>query len=354
MRKKSKQFLYDIMNTPSLSGYEQPVQAIVREYAEGFADEVYTDVHGNVIATKNPAAPVRVMVEGHCDQVGLMIQNIDDSGMLHIATIGGVEPETLVAHVVTVHTANGPVPGVIGRKPIHLLSPEERESEKLKVEDLWLDIGAKDKATAEKLVEIGDPATFRLQWVPLQQDLISSPGCDDKAGVFVAMEALRLVPTNQLSCAVYAVSTVQEEIGLRGAKTSAFGIDPHASITVEVTHATDYPGVDEKRTGKIEMCKGPGLDRGANINPVLRDILIKAAKERDIIYQTLPQPAGAPNNANFIQVSRSGVATAIVRIPNRYMHTPVEIISLGDLDNAVKIVTEALTHIDENTDFTPM
>ncbi len=354
MRDKSLEFFKQLVMTPCPSGFEQPAQRIVRAYAAEFADDVRTDVHGNVIAVRNAAAPVRVMLAGHVDQVGLMVQYIADSGMLHIAAIGGIDAKVLLSQRVTVHTAKKPIAGVIGRKPIHLLTAEDRAKEKLEVEDLWVDIGAKDKAAAERLVEIGDPITFDLHYTPLQQDLIAAPGCDDKVGVFVAMEALRLIPKSKLKCAVYAVSTVQEELGLRGARTSAFGIDPHAGIAVDVTHATDYPGVDEKRTGKIVVRKGPTIARGPNINPALRDILVKSAEARKLPYQTDPEPRGTGTDANAIQINRAGVAAALVSIPNRYMHGPCEIVALCDLENAARMIAEALTRIDDTTDFTPM
>jgi putative aminopeptidase FrvX len=353
MRDKSLQFLKDLIFAPSPSGYEQPAQEVVRRYAADFADDIRTDVHGNVMAIRNADAPVRVMLAGHCDQIGLMVQHIADSGMLHIAAIGGWDPKVLIGQRVLVHAAEGALPGVIGRKPIHLMPAEARASEKLEVEELWVDIGAKDQAAAEKLVAIGDCITVEPHFTALQQDLVAAPGLDDKVGVYVVMEALRLVPKGKLKCAVYAVSTVQEEVGLRGAHTSAYGINPHAGIAVDVTHATDYPGVDPKRTGKVELRKGPSVARGANINPPLRALIVQAAQERKIPYQNDPAPRGTGTDANAIQISRAGVAAGLVSIPNRYMHSPVEIVSLEDLDNAAKLLAQTLTYIDESTDFTP-
>ena len=353
MRKASRKFFDDLIKTPSPSGYEYPVQAVVRKYAESFADEVHTDVHGSVIAVKNPDAPVRVMLAGHCDQIGMLIQYVEDSGMLRCAAIGGVDPTVIIASVVTVHTASGPINGVIGRKPIHLLSAEQRKNEKHDVEGLWIDIGVKDKKAAEKLVEIGDPVTFPLRSLPLQGDLIAATGCDDKVGVYAVMEALRRLAKADLKCAVYAVSTVQEELGLRGARTSAFGIDPHVGIAVDVTHATDYPGVDPKRVGEVKLGKGPAVARGGNINPVLREIIVKAAKEKKIAFQTEPAPRATGTDANAIQINRAGVAAALISVPNRYMHSSVEVISLADLENVAKLVAETVLRIDETCDFTP-
>ncbi|MFO7947743.1 MAG: M20/M25/M40 family metallo-hydrolase, partial [Armatimonadota bacterium] len=194
----------------------------------------------------------------------------------------------------------------------------------------------------------------QLQYLPLQQDFIASPGCDDKVGVFVVMEALRQIPAGKLNCAVHAVATVQEELGLRGATTSAFGIDPHAGIAVDVTHATDYPGVEAKKSGDIKVGKGPAVSRGANVNTKLRQLIIEAAEDREIDYQNEPAPRATGTDANAIQINRAGVASALISIPNRYMHTSGEIVSLSDLENAARLVAETLTRIDEDTDFIPM
>jgi endoglucanase len=354
MREESKAFFQAIMEAPSPSGFETPVQAIVREYAGRFADEISTDVHGNVIAVRNPGAPVRVMLAGHCDQIGFMIRHIEETGVLRIAAIGGIDPKVISGHTVTVHTENGPVNGVIGRKAIHLMTSKERQSGKVKIEDLWIDIGAEDREAAEEMVSIGDVATFQLNYTPLHGDLVAAPGCDDKVGVFVAMEALRQIPADELDCAVYAVSTVQEELGLRGARTSAFSIDPHAGIAIDVTHATDYPGVEAKKAGDITIGKGPALPKGANINARLRTILTGAAQAQGIEYQNEPTPRATGTDANVIQITRAGVAAALIGIPNRYMHTAVEIVSLSDLQDAATLLAAALTRIDEETDFIPM
>ncbi len=352
MRQASWEFLERMLSTPSPSGYEQPVQGIVREYASEFADEVRTDVHGNVIAARNPGAPMKVMLAGHCDQIGMMVKYIEDDGVIRFSSIGGADPSVVVGTELTVHTAKGPIAGVVGRKAIHLMSAEDMKGG-LRLKDLWVDIGAKDKKEAQKLVEIGDPITFRLGCTRLQRDLVAAPGMDDKVGVYVAMEALRLVPKTKLKCGVYAVSTVQEEIGLRGARTSAFGIDPQAGIAVDVTHASDYPAGDAAQSGEIKLKAGPAVARGANINPPLRDIILKAAKDRKVPYQNEPAPGGTGTDANAIQVNRAGVAAALISIPNRYMHSAVEVVSLADLDNAAKLIAETLTRINEKTDFTP-
>ena len=354
MRKDFMDLLEKLMAVPSPSGFEQPAQRVVREWVAPYADEVQTDLHGNVIAIKNPEGYPRVMLAGHCDQIGLMVQSITAEGFLNFVAIGGIDAAVVPGLKVYVHSSIGKVlTGVIGRKAIHLMTAEERSKPQLELRNFWIDIGAKDKKEAEKMVDVGDPVTFELGLEKLSKDLVVSAGFDDKVGSFVVMEALRLLADKKLNCAVYAVSTVQEEIGLRGARTSAYGVDPQLGIAVDVTHATDYPGADKSR-GECDLAKGPVIARGANINPVLGKMLVDVAKAKKIPYQIEPAPGGTGTDANAMQISRAGVATALVSIPNRYMHTPVEVVSLKDLENAAKLLAETLLGIGPKTDFTPM
>ena len=353
MNKDSLQFLSALIDAPSPSGFEQPVQRVVRERAKQYADEICTDLHGNVIALKNPKGSPRVMLAGHCDQIGFMVQHITGEGYLKVASIGGIDPTVVPGNRVVVHSKKGPIMGLVGRKPIHLLNADER-GKKLELDEMFVDIGAKDKKDAEKHVEIGDCATFELGLRKLSSDLVVGPGFDDKVGSFIVMEVLRLLADKPLKCALYSVSTVQEEIGLRGACTSAFGIDPMVGIAVDVTHATDYPGVDAAKTGEIKMGEGPAIARGPNINPVLGELLLDTAKAKKIPYQVEPAPRGTGTDANAIQITRSGVAAGLVSVPNRYMHTPIEVVSLKDLENTAKLLAETVLRIDGNVDFVPM
>jgi len=352
MRKESLEFLRKLIEAPSPSGYEQPAQKIVRRYMEPYASEVRTDVHGNVIGVCNPGGKLRVMLAGHCDEIGFMVTHITNEGYIHFAAIGGVDAVVAVSQRAYIHTGNGKILGAIGRKAIHLMDADDRKKVP-KIEDLWLDIGAKDKKEAQKLVEIGDPITFTAGFEPLRNNLAVARGFDDRVGAFVATETLRLLRRKKPKVAVYAVSTVQEELGLRGAKTSAFGVDPHVGIAIDVGHATDYPGAEKKRVGDVAVGKGPILHRGANINPVVGKRLIDTAKRRKIPYQLTGEPRATGTDANAIQLTRSGVAAALVSIPNRYMHTPVEVVSLDDLDNAAKLLAEFCLSLSERADFTP-
>lgn len=354
MRKESLHFLRRLIETPSPSGFEQPVQRLVREYVAPYADEVRTDVHGNVIAVKNPGGYPRVMLAGHCDQIGMMVQHISEDGYIYVAAIGGIDTAVMAGLPVVVHNDRGPIIGVIGRKPVHLLKAEERGKASTDMSELFIDIGAKDKDDAKSRVEIGDPVTFHLHMDTLMNDLVAGPGFDDKVGSFVVSETLRLIGDKKLTCAVYAVSTVQEEIGLRGARTSAYGIDPQVGIAVDVTHGTDYPGCDCKKTGECKLGEGPTIARGPNINPVLRKLLQETADKKKIPWQPEPEPRATGTDANSIQISRAGVATALVSIPNRYMHTPVEIVHLSDLEHAAELLAEACLRIKKDADFTPL
>ncbi|RME39700.1 MAG: M42 family peptidase [Planctomycetota bacterium] len=352
MRKESYQFLKAIQETPSPSGFEQPVQRIVRRRMKPYADRIETDVHGNVVVALNPEGKPRVMLAGHCDQIGLMVRYIDDNGYLFVSSIGGIDPSVLPGSLVVVHTAHGPVEGVIGRRPIHVLKPEERGA-KVELRELWVDIGAKDRKEAEQVVAVGDAVTFRLGVTHLGRDLIASPALDNKCGVFVVMEALRLCSTKKLRCALFAVSTVQEEIGLRGARTSCYNVDPQVGIAVDVTHATDYPDIDKRVNGTVSLGKGPVLSRGPNVNPRLEAMLAQAAKSKRIPLQYEAAPGGTPTDANVMQLTREGVATALVSIPNRYMHTQVEVVSLSDLEAAAKLIAETVASITSRSRFIP-
>jgi len=352
LRKESYHFLKTILETPSPSGSEQPVQRIVREWMKPFADSIETDVHGNVIVGLNPKGSPRVMLAGHCDQIGMMVNYIDDNGYLFFAQIGGIDPSVLPGSRVVVHSKHGPIDGVIGRKPVHLMKAEERGA-KIELRELWVDIGAKNKKQTQQMVTVGDPITFRLEMVHLGRDLATSPAFDNKCGTFVVLEALRLCSTKSLKAALFAVSTVQEEIGLRGARTSCFGLDPQVGIAVDVTHATDYPDIDKRTSGDLKVGAGPTIATGPNINPSLEALLIKTAKAKRIPYQIEAAPGGTGTDANAIQLTRAGVATALVSIPNRYMHTQVEVVSLSDLEATAKLIAETIAAMSRRMNFIP-
>ncbi len=345
-------FLRRLLETPSPSGYEQQIQQVVRDYVAPFADKTTTDVHGNLIVSRNSDAPLRVMLAGHCDQIGFVVQYLDDQGFLYLQPIGGWDPIVLVGQRLTVWSTGGPVSGVIARKPIHLLSDEERKQTP-KLKDLWLDVGCRTKEEVSGLVRVGDPVTLVLGYREMRNNLASAPGMDNKTGLWVAIEALRRTAPQKLNCAFFAVSTVQEEIGLRGAITSTYGVHPHVGIAIDVTHATDCPTIDKKQEGDLALGRGPVVFRGPNMNPRVVERLLETAASRELPVQMAASGRATPNDANTIQVSRGGVATGLVSIPNRYMHSPVEMISLDDIDRAADLLAAFALSLSGEESFVP-
>ncbi len=353
MNKESKEFLYNLLTAPSPTGFEQEIQKVVRKRMEPYADSITTDLHGNVIVAINPTAERRVMLAGHCDQIGFMVRHITKEGFLYVEALGGIDPGVVPGSHATIHTAKGPINGVFGRKAIHQQSADERAKMPLDLSKMWLDIGAKSKAEVEKLIEIGDPVTYALGVTELRNDLICSPGLDDKVGLFVAMEALRLASSKKLSVGLYAVSTVQEEVGLRGARTAAYAVDPEVGIAIDVTFATDNPGFDDSKSVPMKLNGGPGLSKGPNTNPVLEKMLTDTAKQHKIPYQISPSGRPLGTDANAMQISRAGVAAASIGIPNRYMHSQVEVCSLKDIENTAKLLAFFVAKINSRTSFIP-
>ncbi len=353
MERSAKKFFKDMLETPSPSGYEQPVQEIVRKYVAEFADEVRTDLHGNVIAAANARAPLRVMFAGHADQIGLIVSHINENGYIYTNTIGGWDPQQLIGQRMTIWTADGAVPAVIARKPIHLLNEEERK-QVVKQKELWLDIGAKDHDEAAQAVAIGDAVTLELGYQEMRNNLANSPGMDNKTGLWVAIESLRrAVGRGGLKVALYGVATVQEEIGLRGATTSAYGVNPHVGVAIDVTHATDCPTIEKTQEGDIKLGGGPVIYRGPNMNPRVVERLKAAGEAAQITCQWGASGRGTGTDANAIQLARGGVAAGLVSVPNRYMHSAVEMISLDDIDQCADLLAEFALGIEEDADFTP-
>ena len=352
MHEASLSFLKNLLETPSPSGFERPVQELVRSWAKCYADEVRTDRHGNVIAVRNPEGQPRIMFAGHCDQIALMVQYVDDNGFLYVQPIGGWDMQILLGQKLTVWSRTGPLPAVVSRRAPHLMTNEEKNKVP-QFTDIWVDIGAKDRKEAEDLVSCGDPVTFALGYRELRNQLVVSPAMDDKVGVWTVMETLRLLHGRPLQAAVFCVSTVQEEIGLRGATTSAYGIHPTVGIAIDVCHATDTPGNDKKQIGETKVGAGPTLFRGPNINPRVFERLEQTAKSKDIAIQIRGAPRATGTDANVIQLSRDGVATGLVGIPNRYMHSPVEVVCLDDLERAALLLAEFSAIVAPDMDWTP-
>lgn len=260
--------------------------------------------------------------------------------------------QILLGQYVTVWTKNCPIQGVVSRKAPHLLTPEERNKVP-QFTDVWVDIGAKNLDEAASLVKHGDPITISLGYRPMRNGLAASPAMDDKVGLWVAMEALRLLKDRPRRAAVYSVSTVQEEIGLRGAATSAYGVNPHVGIAIDVCHSTDTPSNEKKQLGDVKLGAGPVMFRGPNINPRVLEELEAAAARLSIPVQVRGAPRATGTDANAIQICRDGVATALIGIPNRYMHSPVEMVHLDDLNNAARILAEFCASVTAQTSWIP-
>jgi len=352
MKKEQFEFLEKLIDAPSPSGYEGPAAKVFRTYVKDYSDEITTDVMGSVIAVRNPSGSPKIMLAGHIDEIGMIIHYIDDKGFLYFQEIGGIDPGVLPGSRVSIYNDKGPITGVIGRTAVHLIEREDR-GKALKLSDLWIDIGAKSKADALKLVQVGDAATVSYQMQKLQDNLVVSRAFDDKAGVFVIAEVLRLLKDKKISVAVYATATTQEELGLRGARTSAFTIDAEVGIAVDVTHGNDFPTSSKTKHGEVDLGKGPVMTRGANVTPMVEKLLAAAAKKHDIPLQVEAQGGGTGTDANIMQMTKSGMATGLVSIPLRYMHTPSEVISLDDLENAAKLIAAFIEDLEPETNWTP-
>ncbi len=352
MRKDAEAFLKELLEAPSPSGFEQPAAKVFAARIADHVDDLIRDVHGNTMGVVNPKASFKFMLAGHVDEIGLIITHIDDNGYLYTAQIGGMDPALLVGQRVKIMGRKGPVFGVIGRKAIHQMKPDERKKN-VEMENIWVDIGADSRKDAEKHVAVGRPLVVDVPYRRLGDDKIVSRAMDDKAGAFVVAEVLRALSRRKLNISVIGVATVQEEIGLRGAITSSYRVHPDAGIAVDVGFASDHPETDPKQLGEVKLGKGPNLHRGANINPVLEDHLEKTARRLKIPVQISAIPRGTGTDANAMQLSRGGAATALVSIPNRYMHTPVEVLSLKDLDAIIKLLVEFLAAHPAKRDYRP-
>lgn len=355
MNAQDLKLLQEIVETPSPSGFEQPVQRILRRELEGVAAAVRSDILGN-LCIRLPGgaeAGLRVMLAAHCDEIGFMVRYIDDNGFLWFAPVGGVDPHLVPGQRVTIHGALGAVAGVIGRKPIHLIEAKERETV-ARFKQLFIDIGAPNRGAAESRVGVGDCVTFDAGFSRLGESLATSRAFDDKAGVFVLTRVLQgLAAKAPLAAEIWGVSTVQEEIGLRGAATSAFELRPDIAIIIEVGFASDVPDADKKEQGEVKLGAGPLLSRGPNINPALFDAIVATAAAEKIPVQIVAEPRATGTDANVVQLSRGGVATALVRVPLRYMHTPSEVLSLDDVDAVIRLVVALVGRLPSRRELVP-
>ncbi len=351
---KSLKFLEKFMKSSSPSGYEMEAAKVFRDYIAEFADSVTTDVMGNTIGIINEKAKLKVMLAGHYDEIGFQVVHISDEGLLYIRPVGGVDKLTVPGTEVNILTSKGNVLGIIGKKPIHLLTPDER-NKAVEIKDTWIDIGAENKKEASKLISIGDFAVPRSNYERFGKYRIKSKGMDDKIGAFVVAETLRNLSKRKINVAVYGVGTVQEELGLRGAKPSAFGINPDVGFAIDVGFATDIPNVSKNEMGDVSLGKGAMVAKNADNNIVLGNMMRKVAKSAKIkIQETAGHRASGGTDTAQIQLTQCGVATALVSIPNRYMHTAVEMCDLRDVENAIDLLTETIANFAKSESFIPL
>jgi endoglucanase len=361
MNKQDLVFLKALTEAPSPSGYEVPAADLLRARLADVADSVETNVLGSVHATlKGKGQGPNVMIAGHLDEIGLMVKYIDDEGFISFEAIGGVDAAILPGTRVNVYgTGEGKgkgkttlLRGVMGRKPIHLIEPDERKNV-TKIDKLFIDIGLSGKE-AKAAVRIGDPITYGVGFEAYGDGFAVARAFDDKIGVWIAARVLEEVKAAGGAAGdLIAAGTVQEEIGLRGGVTSAYGVDPFIGISAEVGHATDYPGIEKTKYGEAKCGNGPLIGRGPNINPVLFERMLAAADAEQVPYQIGPEARATGTDANPIQLSRGGKVAGLISIPLRYMHTPTEVLKLVDLETAVRILTRFVLDLDEKVDFTP-
>ena len=344
---KTPELLDELLRTGAPSGYEGPAAEVWRK-AASFA-ELSSDGLGSSIARVGDAAPC-VAVVGHIDEIGLIVTHIDEKGLLWFAPIGGWDPQILVGQRVEVRGKDGIVLGVAGRKPIHLLEADQRKKV-VELKNMHIDIGAADGEEAAEKVRVGDPVVIAAEPMPVLGERLVSRSMDNRLGAYVALEtARRAHEAGEMAGSVAAVAAVQEEIGLFGARTAAFQLRPDIAIAVDVTHATDAPGVDEKELGSSPLGSGPVIGRGSTLSPKVFELLAETAEAEGIDYSVSASGRGTSTDADVLQISRAGIPTGVVSIPLRYMHSPVEMVDLGDVEATIELLAAFAARLTADVD----
>ncbi len=343
MTNEQKQFLVNLVNTPAPSGFEEPVQKIWKEEVEKFCPDITKDVHGSLTAVMNPGKEKSIMIVGHSDEVGLIINYINDDGFIFVRPIGGIDPTILASHRARILTKKGIVPAVIGRTSLHLLTNTQRDK-KLEMHDVWLDIGAKNRKDAQKFISIGDPVVFGEDYQEMTNGIAISRCWDNRIGVYIVAETLRkLSKVKNLRNTVYGVSSVQEETGVWGAGNPAYIYKPNAAVAIDVIPCSDQPEIPKEKFGVTKLSEGPVITRGVRSNNKIADELIESAKRKKMKYQIDVDYGHTWTDADPISQSRSGVAIGVVSVATRYLHSSVETLSLKDIDLTVDLLTEYIT-----------
>ncbi len=344
---ETPRLLDNLLRAGAPSGYEGPAAAVWRE-AAAFAP-VSSDGIGSSIARVGDAAPLLAVV-GHIDEIGLIVTHIDEKGFLWFAPVGGWDPQILVGQRVEIQGKGGPVLGVAGRKPIHLLEADQRKKA-VELKGMHIDVGAADRDEAAELIRVGDPVVIAAEPMPLMGDRLVSRAMDNRLGAYVALESLRRANEGgELVGSFAAVAAVQEEIGLFGARTAAFEIRPDIAVAVDVTHATDAPGVDEKELGSSPLGSGPVIGRGSTLSPKVFELLVETAEAKGIEHSISASGRGTSTDADVLQISRSGIPTGVVSIPLRYMHSPVEMVDLRDVEATVELIAAFANRLTADVD----
>jgi putative aminopeptidase FrvX len=339
-----------LLTAPGPSGYEQPAAAVFREAASAFADIAYDSVGSSVARVKGTGDGPFVAVVGHIDEIGLIVHHIDDDGYLWFSGVGGWDPVILVGQRVDVCTRDGHIPGVVGKKPIHLLKDEERKQAP-ELRSLHIDIGAKDGDDARSRVRIGDVAVIAGEPVDLPNNRFVSRSMDNRLGCFVALEAARLVAEGGGAPGdVAAVAVAQEEITFGGARTTAYSLEPDIAVVVDVTFATDAPGTDEKEIGRHKFGSGPVITRGSTLHPEVFELLHATGEAEGIPFTVAASSRSTGTDADAFHISRAGIPSAVVSIPLRYMHSPVEMVQLDDVENAAKLIAAFARRLEPGLD----
>lgn len=341
MRGESLEFLKKLLTTPSPSGFEREGQRVWLDYVSKYADETRTDTYGSALGIINPKAPTRVMIVGHADEIGLMVNHIDDKGFVYVVSIGGIDPQVVPGKRLVIHAKKGRVRGITGATAIHLRD-RDADAKPRKLHELFVDIGASSRKEAEKRVQIGDPITFVDDFELINENVAIARALDNRIGTFVAAETLRLIRESKKTpaCAVYAASCVQEEIGLRGSHMMTMQVKPDIGLVVDVGHATDSPGIDHRQHGQAKLGGGPLLSIGGPTLPEVNAELERIAKARKIPLQRSATPGASGTDTDMVFKVAGGAACALVSLPIRYMHTTVEMTDLRDLERIAKLFAE--------------
>lgn len=352
MRTASLEFLRTLVNTPSPVGHEVRGQRVWLDYAKHYADETYSDAYGNCVAVLNKGGSPRLMLAAHADEIAMAVNFIDDNGFIYVRRMGGVDAAITKAQRVVIHTRKGPVKGVVGNVAPHLTKQEDNPKPP-KIHELFIDIGAGSRKEAEKLVRIGDPITLVDEFDVLRGDLVVARAFDNRIGTFAVAEALRLLKEakGRLQAEVCAVSNVQEEVGLLGARQIAYSLKPDIALVVDVTHATDYPTVNKAQHGDVKIGSGPTITHGGCNHPevVARIESAAAAKKISLQHEAMSSTSGTDTDAIFW--TRGGIASALISLPNRYMHSPVEVVSLKDLEQIPQLLAAFAQSLTERETF---